>query len=57
MFKILHVRSQIYKKILISKGNWEKRKSKTATNHHNKQPLPFAPPPKGGSSMRDTPIN
>ena len=57
MFKILHVRSQIYKKILKSKGNWEKRKSKTATNHHNKQPLPFAPPPKGGSSMRDTPIN
>ena len=26
MFKILHVRSQIYKKILISKGNLEKRK-------------------------------
>ena len=36
MFKILHVRSQIYKKILKSKGNWEKRKSKIATNHHNK---------------------
>ena len=48
MFKILHVRSQIYKKILKSKGNLEKRKSETATNHYNKQPLPLAPPPKGG---------
>ena len=48
MFKILHVRSQIYKKILKSKGNLDKRKSKTATNHHNKQSLPLAPPPKGG---------
>ena len=57
MFKILHVRSQIYKKILKSKGNLEKRKSETATNHYNKQPLPLAPPQREGSSMRDTPIN
>jgi len=39
---------QIYKKILIGKGIEEKIKRKTATNHHNKQPLPLAPPPKGG---------